>query len=62
MIKFYKNFKHYSDEKDIHRDTASKRLKNWLVEVFEVPKWYKYYEIDKQAIIDEHYKSLFINK
>lgn len=62
MIKFYKNNKHYAECKWIHRDTASKRIKNWLVEVFEVPKGMKYYEVDKQAIIDEHYKSLYLSK
>lgn len=62
MIKFYKNFTEYADEKDICTKTASKRIKNWLVEVFEVPKGMKYYEIDKQEIIDGHYKSLYNNK
>lgn len=59
MIKFYKNMKDYAEYKDIHRDTASKRLKNSLVEVFEVPKGMKYYEIDKEQIIKEYIESLW---
>ncbi len=58
MIKFYKNITDYADQKDISTKTASKRIKNNLVEVFEVPKGMKYYEIDKNAILAEYIKSL----
>ena len=58
MIKYYKNIKDYANSKWIHRDTASKRLKNWLTGLQLVPKGVKYYEIDKEAVIAEYIKSL----
>lgn len=58
MIKTYKSIKDYAETKWICSKTASKKIKNWLVEVFEVPKGAKYYEIDKEAIISEYIKNL----
>ena len=58
MIKFYKNITDYADQENISTKTASKRIKNNLVEVFEVPKGMKYYEVDKNAIIAEYINNL----
>lgn len=52
MIKTYKSIKEYAEAKWICSKTASKKIKNNLVQVFEVPKGAKYYEIDLKAVID----------
>ena len=51
MIKFYKNIKDYAEKNSISSKTASKRIKNWLVEVFKVPEGMKYYEIDNNRVV-----------
>ena len=58
VIKFYKNITDYADQENISTKTASKRIKNNLVEVFEVPKGMKYYEVDKSAIVAEYINNL----
>ena len=58
MIKAYKSIKEYAEAKWISRQTMSKRYKNNLTELVEVPKGVKYYEIDKEAVIAEYIKSL----
>ena len=58
MIKTYTSIKEYSEIHSIDPKTASKRIRNNLVEVFEVPKGVKYYEIDKGAIIAEYINNL----
>ena len=50
MIKFYKNQKHYAEEKWIHRETAWKRIKRW--DVICIPKGYKYCEVTDQVSKD----------
>ncbi len=58
MIKFYKNITYYAEIENISTKNASKRIKNNLVEVFEIPKGMKYYKIDKNAIIAEYINNL----
>lgn len=44
MIKFYKNMTDYAKQNWIHRNTASKKFKNWELDLIEVPKGVKWYE------------------
>ena len=58
MIKFYQYVKDYAKDAWIHRDTATKRIKNWTVQLIRIPKGVKYYIIDKEDIAREHFSNL----
>ena len=42
MVKFYKNIKDYAEQNWMCRQTASKKLKNWELDLMEVPKGAKW--------------------
>lgn len=48
MIKFYKNMTDYAKQNKMHRNTASKKFKNWELDLIEIPKGAKW--IDKKSM------------
>lgn len=52
MIKFYKTLKEYAEAEWVSEKTASRRLKNqaWIA---CIPKKVKYYEVDRNAVIQD---------
>lgn len=57
-VEFIKNQKDYADKYWVHRNTAKshieKKLQTW--ELKEVPKWVKYYIVDRDAVIQDYLK------
>ena len=51
MIKLYKNITDYASQNWMHRNTASKKFKNWELDLIEVPKGVKW--IDKRSVCSQ---------
>lgn len=46
-IKFYKNIKDYANQNNMTRQTASIKIKEWKTNLVEIPKAFKYAEINE---------------